>query len=370
MPHRYLFVGSLPPPYHGQAIAFKEAVDVIKGDKKVVHTSFRGENLLHSLFLSLIYYFDILRIRFFYRPDVVYFLCSRSRIGLLRDVWLLLLFYFSNARVINHLHGSDFADLINGLPAIVKSIAIKLYERVNEHAVLIEPMIEQLKCINSEKKATIIHNFYGKEADDYIIAREVNYERPLTVLYLSSILPSKGIFELIEAVKQVSNSGCTIRLHVAGGFLADKSLSLEAVTQKFYEAIAGCEAFIVFEGVVTGEKKYQLLSKADVFVLPSYYKSEAVPLSIIEAMRMGCYIITTDFRYLPSLVVSGINGRLVEQESVDSLVDALRAIDSNRVELADVSSFNISHAEMNYSESLYKTNIKNFLLVSNNCDKV
>lgn len=365
MSHKYLFVGSLPPPYHGQAIAFKEAVDVIQGDKRVVHTSFRGKSLFHSLFLSLRYYFDILLIRFFYKPDVVYFLCSRSKIGLLRDLWLLLLFYFSNARVINHLHGSDFSNLIEGLPSMVQRIVVKLYKRVDEHAVLIEPMVEQLQCIDSEKKATVIHNFYGKEADDYVIARQANDGRPLKVLYLSSILPSKGIFELIDAVKQVNNRGVEMKFHVAGGFLADKNISLEGVTQKFNNAIAGHEALIMFEGVVTGEKKYQLLNEADVFVLPSYYKSEAVPLSIIEAMRMGCYILTTDFRYLPSLVVNGINGRLVKQKSVESLVDALLTIDSNRNELAEVSSSNKLHAEINYSESLYKANIEKLLLSSN-----
>ena len=59
---------------------------------------------------------------------------------------------------------------------------------------------------------------------------------------------------------------------------------------------------IFYHGPLYGMQKKDFLKALDIFVLPSFYASEAMPISIIEAMRSGCVIIATEHHYLPFLV--------------------------------------------------------------------
>lgn len=64
------------------------------------------------------------------------------------------------------------------------------------------------------------------------------------------------------------------------------------------------------------------LEKADVVVLPSYYR-EGVPRSLLEAMSCGRAIITTDMPGCRDVVEAGVNGLLVKARDAESLAGAL-----------------------------------------------
>ena len=55
-----------------------------------------------------------------------------------------------------------------------------------------------------------------------------------------------------------------------------------------------------------GEKKKEWLERAKVFFLPSY--SEAMPMSILEAMGCGLPIVASNVGGIPSIVRNNING--------------------------------------------------------------
>ena len=90
--------------------------------------------------------------------------------------------------------------------------------------------------------------------------------------------------------------------------------------------------------------------------------SEAVPLSIIEAMRMGCYIIVSNYRYLPSLVEDQNNGSLVNVRDSKDIYFQIKSVHGNRKLLEKVAKNNIRHAVEHFSEDTYQQNIRNLLL--------
>ena len=49
-----------------------------------------------------------------------------------------------------------------------------------------------------------------------------------------------------------------------------------------------------FLGFVTSKQKKKLLMESAVFCLPTRYPTEAQPISLIEALCMGCTIVATD----------------------------------------------------------------------------
>lgn len=72
----------------------------------------------------------------------------------------------------------------------------------------------------------------------------------------------------------------------------------------------------------------ELLKEMDVFILPS--KNEGLPISIIEALRQGMYLIATDTGAIPDMIAPGC-GELVERD-IDMIAECLeRLVDENRV---------------------------------------
>lgn len=360
--NKILFIGSRPPPFHGQSIAFDSAIKALdKENIKVLETSFRGG--IVSALIGVTRYFIMLPFYLiFFRPQIIYFLCSRTLVGSSRDYYLLALTYFSKIKLVNHLHGSDFKLFIAGLPKIIGNVFVKLYKRVDKHIVLVEGMKQQFEGICNANKVVVVPNFYSdSNGTNKLSVRDFD-ESELKVVYLSSIMKTKGIFELVDACKKLNNSGVKVRAFIAGGFLGDEEMSAEESEIKLKSEIEQTD-YIELVGYVNKEQKYELLSKCHVFALPSYYRSEAVPLSIIEAMSMGCAILATNYRYLPDVVKEGVNGTLVETRDVDSIVQALTSISKERSNLKSISGHNSLEASQFYSEKSYRLNIRKELLM-------
>ena len=356
--NKALLIGTLPPPFQGQPIAFKSAVDSIGDKKKIIRTTLRSNNKLKSIFLFLKYFFDVTVGVLFFKPTHIYFLCSRTFIGSLRDIYLLCITQFSKAKLVNHLHGANFTEFYESSPWLYKKILKKLYTRVDKHIVLHNSMKEQLSCVSNEDKIFVIENFYESSADsinDEDIKKDVC--ETITVVYMSTIIPSKGIFETIEAVKKYHQLGGVVNLIVYGDFIDDMGMKRKEIKNKFLLSLQGCESFIEYKGVITGINKFIALAKADIFILPSYCYGEAFPLSVIEAMRMGCIIITSDYNYLP-YIVKPENGYIVEPKNSNSILMAFQDITANKEKAKFIKNNNINTAKTRFTETNFRNQVK------------
>lgn len=141
-------------------------------------------------------------------------------------------------------------------------------------------------------------------------------ERPvISVLYIGWMVPSKGIFELIEAAQ-----GCAKRY---GGRIVFTMVGGGAALTEARERVerSGLSATVRLLGWVTPEEKMRLLTDADIFILPSY--AEGMPYALLEAMAAGRACIATDVGGIKDLLTSLNIGRLVEPRSVAPLERAL-----------------------------------------------
>jgi glycosyltransferase involved in cell wall biosynthesis len=59
--------------------------------------------------------------------------------------------------------------------------------------------------------------------------------------------------------------------------------------------------------------------------LPTYYSTEAQPLSILEALSYGKIVITTNHRGIPDMVINEYNGLIVESKD-DELKNKLNKV--------------------------------------------
>ena len=71
----------------------------------------------------------------------------------------------------------------------------------------------------------------------------------------------------------------------------------------------------------------QILSEADIFVLPSRW--EGLPLSILEAMRAGLPVIATDVGGVAETVTDGVTGYLTARDDVSDMRERIQTVMGN-----------------------------------------
>lgn len=81
---------------------------------------------------------------------------------------------------------------------------------------------------------------------------------------------------------------------------------------------------ISFSGGVPNTEVYKHLAKNNIYILMS--KNEGLPISILEAMRVGLPIISTNVAGIPECIDEGYNGFLLEPDNEEQLADLLKKL--------------------------------------------
>lgn len=132
----------------------------------------------------------------------------------------------------------------------------------------------------------------------------------LELLFLGAIVPTKGIFDLLEYLstnKYFKTS--KIRLHIGG---EGDSYHLNKLLEQYRISDS-----VVQHGWIENEAKSRLMNMMDIFILPSHI--EALPMSILEAMSYAKPIISTRVGGIPSLVKEQYNGWLYNPSHIKQL---------------------------------------------------
>jgi glycosyltransferase involved in cell wall biosynthesis len=138
-----------------------------------------------------------------------------------------------------------------------------------------------------------------------------------TFLLVARMLKEKGIYEFIEAARDVHSTAT----HTCFQLLGDPDVrNPNAVPREdldFWQQAGIVKWFGAVEDV------RPVIAAADVVVLPSYYR-EGLPRSLLEAAAMGKPIITTDAVGCREAVDHGKTGLLVPAKDVAALVQAMK----------------------------------------------
>ena len=137
---------------------------------------------------------------------------------------------------------------------------------------------------------------------------------PITFTMVARITREKGVFEFLNAAKQIKMQFPDVRFMLLGG--GDDNPG--AIDKQSLQAL-DVESCVDLLGHVDVKP---WLSRSSVFVLPSY--REGVPRSTQEAMALGLPIITTDVPGCRETVVEMVNGFLVPPRDSLQLADAMK----------------------------------------------
>lgn len=352
-----LLIGPISPPLGGEALAFKVVYDFLKSEKIEVYSidKSRFKNSPHFPLINTFYYFFGL-FRYSIKCKQIYITSSSNTLGKLRDVITALFANLFRQKIIFHMHSNAYLKLNNNflLNYFIKK-TINSFEIV---IVLSEQLKKQLNYINDKKKIITVENALYPNTPDFKISSEDDWiglkDESFSLLYLSHVLPSKGLFDILEALVLFDSQGYDFVFRFAGSYINEGKLSVKAIQTKvqYYKEILK-EKFKII-GFVESEKKWKLLQKSKILLLPTNFYAEGYPISILEAMYFGETIITTKWRAIPDIVESEKNGFFVNYNKPLEILDILKKIYENQNILVQIGYTNHLEALQKYSPHIFK----------------
>ena len=363
---RFMLVGPLPPPAHGNSVQFEALCGALRRrghDCRIVDLSRRTESP-YSRFTArragevlLAFARFVLGLAGGYRR--VYLVAGQSGPGFLRDAPMIWSAWACGARVTAHVLGGNSDGYYLGHSPLWRFAVRRTLRRVRRLVVesesrqrdyTFDPTIGRRIAVVPNAPPTALE---GKP-------RVLDRDQPVRILFLSNMIQSKGYADVLEAVDILYRTA-SIRLEAvfAGRFESSTDdrvpMPPETAEAKFLARIeaAGLTRMVCYAGPVSGRDKWRLFERSDFFVLPTNYVNESMPVSIIEAMAHGCVVISTDFRAIPDLVADGVTGALVEYGRPDRIADAIRRLCADPARYAAMSRAAAARYEANFTLRRY-----------------
>ncbi|MGD2087762.1 MAG: glycosyltransferase family 4 protein [Candidatus Aminicenantes bacterium] len=152
-------------------------------------------------------------------------------------------------------------------------------------------------------KFQVIHN--GIDTRYFSPSKDKKFlkDGTMTLAHVASLKPLKDQITLLKAVVELNNRLDKWVLHVVGADVEGVLDDYKKIVEE--KNIAGKVKFL---GTVDSVK--ELLDRSDLFILTS--RTEALPISVIEAISMGVPAIVTNVGGNPDIISDEIEGFLVE----------------------------------------------------------
>jgi glycosyltransferase involved in cell wall biosynthesis len=160
-----------------------------------------------------------------------------------------------------------------------------------------------------DKPSAVVHSFVDVQRVREL--SDARYTGPLAdsidplVVFPGRLQEIKGVQELTVAMRRLWEGGSTARLVLAG---SDGGWRGTSMTDRLRE-LAGPHADRVHHvGPVPHDQLFPLLRRAAVVAMPSYW--EGLPLALLEAVALGCPVVTTTGHGADDVITDGVDGLL------------------------------------------------------------
>lgn len=324
-PAEVVFVGPVPPPVHGGALAM-EFLMRLDGEVSLKHVNSRfaddsgalGRFSAGKVFLALRYAAQLMR---FARERTCRWVVVTPTCYLgpfVKDaLFIWISSFLLRKRTAAWLHMDFRVMRYERRSALVRWFVRRTLLRCDRFIVVSEGLRQLLPAWIPGNRVDAIAN--GVEVPDVLPSR-LRPGAGIRILFLSNLAPDKGWRILLKAARQI----CSRRSEVEVVFHGKPAFedTAEVIAAEFGGDDAGGR--IRYEGAVYGERKWQALADADIFCFPSLH--EAFPLSVLEAMAAGLPIVASRVGAVADALKDGNGGILVSPGSPDELEAALESM--------------------------------------------
>ena len=350
---KVLIIGPFPNPISGVSIANKVVEEIINADLNLIVEKI---NTYYQIFDEQIGEFSIQKFLFYLRinssffkvlkNNIIYITPGQTFFGVLKYALFIVAASALRKELIIHVHGNYLGKEYQSLKGIKRVLFYFLVSRFTKGIVLSNSLKQNLTPFLKDKNIFSLPNF----AKDYLYTKDKKFVKDeLRIFYLSNLMKEKGIFYLLNALKNLEKNNIIYKAKIAGNI--DQNYSKEIL--KLFTELKNAE----YIGIVNGDDKKSLLEWGNIFVLPTFYKMEGQPISILEAMATTNLVVTTNHAVISDVFQDKINGYFVEKNNENSIEKILSYLAANKSELKKIAEYNKRFFLNNFTVDIFKKNL-------------
>lgn len=227
--------------------------------------------------------------------------------SVLRKAIVFYLARLAGKQTILHFHGAQFSVFYEKSRPWLRGLVVRMMRQA-----------DQVICLNHTCQK-YIHDVTGALAT--VLYNPTCMQKPVRqedghvrFLFMGRIGQRKGVYDLIEAARNIDPQRASIHLYGDG----------EVERARRFVDEAGLSDRVFVHGWISGGKKAEVFRSSQVLVLPSY--NEGLPISVLEALAYGLPVISTPVGGIPDAVQDGWNGIMVAPGNANALSRAINRL--------------------------------------------
>lgn len=356
---KILIYGQKPPPYHGCNIMTAFFLGALKEggvEAEISEKSFSKdiEEVNKINILKFFRYFPNI-FRFIFKlivlsPDLVVFFISGTKIGLIAESLFILTTRLMGIRYFLYLEVRGYKKLYDESRLFHRYLRW-LFGGSDRVIVLGGKLKEEIESFCNSNIYIVPNCIESKER---IYFEKGTTSDIINILYLSNITKSKGAWALLKVIPEIVKDIKNVKFTIAGPW-QDRKFKNEVMEYVYKTNI---KRFVEFPGPVYGKAKDLLFKESDIFVFPTGYPLEAMPLVILEAMRASLPVISTNVGAISEVVIDGETGFIVQPDKPEELSEKIICLMKNTNARSEMGRKGRERFEEYYSLEAYKSRIK------------
>lgn len=348
MKKKVLIIG--PSPYKskgGMATVIQEMLEseILNNDFNLeMYESYRDGNILYRLLFSI---YSFIKFLFIYKKYDIFHIHMASYGSTFRKMLYAKFIKKHNKKLILHIHGAEYLIFYNKLSENKKLKVKRVWESADKIIVLSEQWKKDFFKIFNLENIVVINN--GINIKKLKLAISKVEEKQNNFLLLGRLGKRKGAYDLIKVIEILRKEYQKIKLYMAGdGEIEEIKKIVKDMKLKENIEVVGWADF---------NKKIELLREVSTIVLPSY--NEGLPMTILEGMATGKFIISTNVGGIPEVVINNENGIIIEPGDIQGLANAMKKVLIDIEFVKKCSENNIKKIEKSFSMEKMHIKIKN-----------
>ena len=353
---KILIIGPFPEPITGVSLANKVVAEVLRDSNeyrvRIINTSYSrfdeevGSFSLHKFLFNLSFYLGLWRVLF---CDILYITPGQTFYGVLKYAGFVYVSSLSRKQIITHIHGNYLGREYQSLRGLRKRLVKSVLSKTTTGIVLSSSLRNNMSPFIKQEAIKVLPNF----AQDYIAQSNKKKQEPgLRVIYLSNLMREKGIFHLLGALQILEDTKVPYEARIAGAIDKNQKSHIMTLISKLENTS--------YVGVVQGESKKGLLQWGNVFTLPTFYKMEGQPISILEALATKNVIITTAHAGIPDIITDQEHGFFIDISNAEEEIASKFTHLINSPELlASMGEGNEAYFQENFTLDIFKNKLLN-----------
>ena len=284
----------------GQSIHFESVC------RKLDNVSVLNYAKYNSVFLdAVILVLNLVLSRVYKKFSIIYYTPSRTNGGTIRDLLTLAILTIgrTNIKIYGHVHGSELVEFFNSANALTKFMIRWVYNQHSETFVLSNTIGCQISSLLKVSTKTIYNTLDLDEGLPDFSGNKVDSK--VNLLWCSNLIYTKGFTYFADAILALPVQYLqSCRITIIGKVLGDSFKSrgeMNDIVNMYLHRFEEKSIDYEYLGALENRHVMQFYYSSDVFVLPTFYDTEAMPLSVLEAIKSATKVVLSDWKSLKEI---------------------------------------------------------------------